>query len=242
MALTEEQERVLWRERGQEEGGESRITLIERYTPLATRIAGRLYASRFDDEVEYNDYLQFAFVGLVEAIDRFDVNVGASFSTFAGYRIKGAIFNGIEKWTERRQQLANKRRIEHERLASLGAQTKKGDAGELFATIADTAIGLALGFLLEDADLSLKEHAQTRDQAYTSSVLSDLRTQLQTLVSELPAREKWIIQYHYYHQMNFEKLGHILGLSKGRISQLHKRALQELRQRFEERDDFDGYF
>ena len=74
----------LWRDHGDID---ARQQLITYYLPYARMMAAMLYGRRTHDEVEFADYLQFARVGLVEAVDRYDPTQGAQFKTFAAKRV-----------------------------------------------------------------------------------------------------------------------------------------------------------
>lgn len=146
-ASTEESR--LWRAWRQLRDAAARERLIHLHFGFARIMAGKLYARRHTDEVEFDEYLQLASVGLIESIDRYDPEQGASFRTYASHRIQGAILSGLEALTERASQLALRRRIEQERLQSLQAGSDV-PAGDAFSRLASIAVGLALGFMLED--------------------------------------------------------------------------------------------
>src|SRR5262245_9861459 len=91
---TLQQERELWEERARGVAT-ARERLIERYLPLAKHVAARLYAARAVPDVEFGDYLHLAYVGLLEAMERYRAGGDAQFATFATYRIRGAILNNV---------------------------------------------------------------------------------------------------------------------------------------------------
>src|SRR4051794_38625496 len=92
--------RALW-ERFRRTGDSSlRAQLIERYLHLARGAAKRYFRLRSDDFVPFMDYLQYARIGLVEAIDDYDPGRAASFETYSSYRIRGALLNGLGRESE----------------------------------------------------------------------------------------------------------------------------------------------
>ena len=101
--LSEELE--LWRRAEASADPELRGQLVERYLPLCRAIAASLYARRVADDAEFADYMQYATLGLIEAVDSYDWRRGVRFNTFATYRIQGAIRNSIVNFSERREQL-----------------------------------------------------------------------------------------------------------------------------------------
>ena len=91
------EERALWRRWRESADPAARALIIERYQPFAKAIASAVFGRRGRSEVEYEDYLQFALVGLLQAVDRYDPDRGAQFKTYAGPRIRGAILTGLER-------------------------------------------------------------------------------------------------------------------------------------------------
>lgn len=224
-------ENVLWG-RLKQGGDESvRAKIIERYFPLAKKHASIIYARRMIDDIDFDDYLHFAVLGLIESIDRFDLARDASFETFSSKRIRGAIFNGIEKYTELREQIGHRARIRRERLRSITQDAvSQPDDHQLFGNMADIVVNLALGYFLEDSDMSLSGGVHSGDHMLEAIGLDQIRQQVTAIVGMLPGRERMVIQYHYYHQMAFSEIADLLDLTKGRISQLHKRALEQIRE------------
>ena len=105
----------------------------------------------------------------------------------------------------------------------------------------ELTIGLAIGFLLEDTGLATGSNESTGDQAYTSNNLAQLRQLLTGAIDDLPERESQIVRYHYLQGAQFEAIADLLGVTKGRVSQLHKRALQRLRDRLGQEQSLDTF-
>lgn len=210
-----------------------RQRLIELYLPYARMHAATLYAGRFGDAIEFGDYFQLASLALVEAVDRFDVGRGVKFQTFAAYRIRGAILDGVESLTERHRQIAARRRIQQSRLASLLNAGSVGELGVL-AQLAEIGIGLALGYLLEDSGMIAAGDSTVQlgpMPQYAEIELVQLRRCLLEAVAQLPDQHRHVIAGHYLQAQPFEQIATELGLSKGRVSQVHRAALLSLRER-----------
>src|SRR5689334_236422 len=92
--------RMLWERFRDSRERTLRGRLIERYLPLARAAAARYYRLRPDESVPFEDYLQYARIGLVEAIDDYDPRREASFETYSSYRIRGAMLNGLGRESE----------------------------------------------------------------------------------------------------------------------------------------------
>lgn len=230
----------------------ARDALIAHHLPYARMMAATLYGRRTHDEVEFDDYFQFASLGLVESVERFDPAHGVQFKTFASKRVQGAILNGLARLTEKSQQIATMMRLRQERLEDLkaqaaggarpgkkrggdgkGAKADKGDAAALFSYLAEVGIGLALGVLLEDTAMFAKADAASTSSPEVSYFRKTQARQLRELlrhgVAQLPESERRVIQWHYQQEMSFEDIANRLELSRGRISQLHTKGLARLR-------------
>lgn len=219
-----------------------RSSLIENYTPLTKKIAASLYARRPDNDVAYEEYFQFGMVGLIESVDRYKNDKGATFETFAKYRIRGAILNGIEKMSERREQCAYRSRLHKERIDSIAENDDSPSETSLFHEMVEIALGMAICYMLEGTGLVQTQTNMPVDQVYHVQELSQLRDRLIEAVESLPERERLVIQHHYFNHVEFKHLTEIIGVSKGRVSQLHKRALLLLRNKLAENQLLDGYY
>ena len=214
-----------------------RDRLVTRYLPYARAIAARMYSRRGGQDFEFDDYMQYASLGLMECVDRYQPGLGASFKTYATTRMAGSILNGLEKLTERQQQLSLQRRLtaNEDRMASWADDGGADEASEsteaLFRRLAAVGVGVALGVLLEGSGLIEWQAGEAANGlgAYEQVELKQLRDRVLALVSSLPERERHIVRAHYMQDIPFQDIAAELGLTKGRISQLHKRALEMLR-------------
>lgn len=227
-------ESALWAEFGRSRAADAREQLISMHMPFARIMAAKLYAARTHREVEFDEYLQFARVGLMEAADRFDASLGFKFQTYAASRINGAILNGMRSYSEIHEQVAARKRIMSERMESLQAEVPAvdpGDAGAVFSRLAEIAIGLALGFALDDTGMVRSQHADAEllDQTYTGVELRQLKRRVRALLDTLPERQRQVMTCHYLQNMPFGQIATLLDLTRGRISQIHKEALERLR-------------
>lgn len=224
----------LWRAMREDGSAAARERIFAYYLPFARSLAGRQYKGRTGGDIEYEDFAQLACAGLLEAMDRYDPGLGVPFRGFAVRRINGSILDGLAKMTEVREQITFRRRMKRERLRSLAP----GEAGELapgeaMEALIDLAVGLALGFMLEGTSLYQADGATAGAQptAYDSLAWKDLVDRLSAELDRMPDRDRAIVRLHYLEEVSFDQIAALLGLSKGRISQLHKAALALLRKR-----------
>ena len=243
-------EAELWTRWRDLQDANARDELIRLFMPLARTLAAISFKGRFNDDVEFADYMQLACVGLVESVDRFNPHQGVPFKSYAAHRVRGAILNGLEKETEKNQQLAAQKRIRKDRIESLknDAQASLGFASlgskpgslkaqqDLLSYLAEVGIGLALGVLLEDSAMMVDdESADTSELAspevsyFRKSETLRLREILRASIDRLAEQEQRVIRYHYQQEVSFEEVGKLLDVSRSRVSQLHRQALTKLR-------------
>jgi RNA polymerase sigma factor for flagellar operon FliA len=233
MALQPEDERRLWRELSEHRSQDARNRLIDHYLPFSRKIARALYAKRGGLDVEFLDYVQHAAQGLIEAIDRFDVSRGVAFEAYAGTRIRGAVLNNLTAMSEKYAQISLRKRLQQERVDSLSEQVGgKPPARDSFRELADLAVGLAISYMLEGTGIVSAEKpvAAVQRDAYSHIEQDQLVDSLKQLVDALPERPRRVIVYHYYQGLSFTHIAELLGVTKGRVSQIHTQALQLIRE------------
>lgn len=212
--------------------------LFDRYLDLARAVAGGERRRRPAYGLDRADFEQLAFRGLLEAIDRFDPLRGSPFPAYARPRIRGAISDGAIHSSEVSAQYSARRRIESERLRSLKAadRDKAAENGEDYlAQLAELAASLAIGLMAENA-AGFHEGAGSGLDAYESLAWRELQINLAREVERLPDRERTVIRQHYLNGVAFSEIARMMGLSKVRISQLHRSALKRVRERLKYSD------
>jgi RNA polymerase sigma factor for flagellar operon FliA len=200
---------------------------VDAYTPLVERIATRLHA-RIGGELDFDDVMQLGIVGLLEAADRFEGTRGVRFEVYAQFRIEGAILNGLPSYSEHQRQLAAHRELTKSKTKS------RRDAGAEPLTSAskcpdDSLDGLARALVLGVGPLEAEGLCEP-DNAHIRVELAQRRQRVAELIKRLPQSERRIIVLHYFQQVPFEDIARSLGLTKGRVSQLHHAGLLRLRE------------
>lgn len=211
----------------------ARQRLVTHYTNFARMLAARAFSNRFSFELEFGDYLQFAMLGLLEAVDRFEPTRGVRFEAFAGWRINGAILTGVETLSEKQAQISARTQARKDRARSLadGSAPAPDSPLDPLQRLADIAVGLALGVMLDGATMYVSgDTTDSSGTPYDRVEIAQLRVRLRKLVDQLPEPERRVLHHHYYQQVPFDEIARAAGLSKGRISQIHHAALRRLRQ------------
>lgn len=227
-------EASLWRRLRYEQELRCREQIFTRYRDLARAIAARQLRARPRNGVELPDMEQFAYEGLLVAIDRFDPLRGIPFPAFARRRILGSIFDGASRMNEVDAQYSYRRRLEAERARSLAAAS--GQEDDPLRALAALASGLALGLILAETHLVESEDGRDhRPGAYETLAWRELQVRLAQQISQLPEREAVVIRQHYENGVSFARIAEMLGVSRGRVSQLHAKALAMLQKRLGQR-------
>jgi RNA polymerase sigma factor for flagellar operon FliA len=240
----DEAEDELWRLH-REGSAAAREKLFSRHLSFARTIASRHFFKRGQGDIEYPDLYQLACAGLLEAIDAYDPDRGVPFRGYAARRIGGSVLDGIARMSEMREQISFRNRVRRERLGSLMTQDEASLASPeaALAALAELAVGLALGFMLEETGMFVPERASDpRPGAYEGLSLKRVVKRIREEVARLPEREQAIIRHHYDEGLPFEQLGALFGISRGRVSQLHRAALALLRKRLHQAGHQAGHF
>lgn len=246
-----EDEAALWSRYREHADAGARLRLLDRFLPYAKTVAASYYARRTHNDIGFDEYFQLASLAMIESLARFDPGYGVQFKTFAARRMHGALLSGLERLTEKNQQIAVQKRLRQERLQSLSTASgevvpprglsnavvsRKKAQDDLFDDLAEIGVGIALGILLEGTGM----HAESADQPagtsmspeisyFRKSELAQLRERLKLLVTRLTTQEQSVIRGHYLQELEFEEISKMLGVTRGRISQIHRQALARLR-------------
>lgn len=200
-----------------------RAQLIECYLPLAHLAAAKFYRLRSDHAVSFSDYLQYARLGLVEAIDGFDPTRAASFETYSSYRIRGAMLNGLARESEVAAQRTFWRTRLEERVEQLDPP-ESTDAEREREALTRMLESLARRYLAEGDREDLVDEAP-HSNPHAATELAQLRE----AVERLPDRERLLIRRHYFDHCEFRVIARELTVTSGRVSQLHAQALGHIR-------------
>ena len=246
--------RDLWR-RYKDQGDErARERLVVAYSPLVKFIAGRM-ASGLPSHVEEGDLISYGLLGLIGAIERFDLAREIKFETFAVARVKGAIIDELRSldWVPRSVR-ARARDVERAH-AKLEAELQRSPTDEEMAQQLEITVEEFQSALLEIANSSvlalddLWTFADPEGGGGQISVLdtitdpkavdpeaeahsSEVKDRLADAIESLPERERLVIALYYYENLTLREIGEVLGVTESRVSQLHTKAVLGLRSRF----------
>lgn len=197
--------------------------------------------------VSREDVKSYALLGLYDAIEKFDLSRELKFDTYASFRIKGAIIDGLRKedWLPRSLREKRKKieaaieRLEQKlmRNASIEeiANEVEMSTEEVEQTIAESFFAniLSLDEGIKDAEEQEGANFSIRDENMLTpeeqTIKEELYQELANTISELSEKEQLVLSLFYKEELTLTEIGQVLGLSTSRISQIHSKALLKLR-------------
>jgi RNA polymerase sigma factor FliA len=217
--------------------------LIKQYLPIVRRHALSMQV-KLPASIELDDLIQAGVIGLIEAMGRFDTEVGASFETFASRRIRGSMIDELRTrdWMPRsvrrkaREMAATIRSLE-QALGRPPSETEIAgsldmDIGEYRQLLNDTNSGQLLpldDLISKGREPEFDDDGAEADGPYDSLLDNQQRGNLINAIENLPDREKLLMTLYYQEEMNLKEIGVIMGVTESRVCQLHSQAISRLR-------------
>lgn len=240
----------LWRAYRDDPTADRRERLILRYAPLVKYVAGRM-AVGMPSHVDRRDLTSYGMFGLLDAIDKFDVDAGNKFETYASQRIRGAIVDelrsmdwvprsvrrkarDIERAIARLQTTLHRPPDDHELAEELDLSLEQ--LADHLTQVSMTSLAALDGALTNvDGDsISVIDTVATDEMTPAEAVDENAMRQLVTnAVGRLTDREQTVIALYYFEGMTLRQVGEILGVTESRVCQIHSKAILALRSRLE---------
>jgi RNA polymerase sigma factor FliA len=254
VAANEAALRALW-EKFKATGDQStRERLILHYSPLVKYVAGRVGVG-LPPNIEQADLVSYGVFGLIDAIEKFDIDRAIKFETYAISRIRGAIIDELRAidWIPR--SVRYKAREVERAYSAL--------EGELHRTPTESEVAGRLGITREDLrqifsqvsyvnvvalDELLTVGGEKGDKLSLVDTLEDTKAEdpvtvfeteetkflLARAINQLPEREKIVVTLYYYEGLTLAEIGRVLGVTESRICQMHTKAVLQLRAKLAE--------
>ncbi len=223
-----------------------REQLIVEYAPLVKVVAGKL-SMYLGNNVEYDDLVSFGVFGLIDAIDKFDLDKDVKFETYASVRIRGSILDQIRKMDWIPRTVRQKQRKIDDATKTIEARTGS------MATDAEVAQELGISedeYLTWQSQLkvtnvvSLNEFMDQGNEpvmdarrnshfAQPEEIIAkdELKKVLGEALALLTEKENKVILMYYYEDMTLKEISKVLSVSESRVSQLHTKALAKMKRK-----------
>ncbi len=236
-----------------------RESLILNYSPLVKYVAGRL-SSSLPQTIDTADLISYGIFGLIDAIEKFDLERGIKFETYAIARIKGAIIDELRAmdWVPRSVR-ARAREVERAYVSLEGSLKRVPTDTEVAVEMGITPRELQGIFtkLSYTSIVSFEELWVGGDRDDRSNVMSTIEDEtaedpvalfeseeikdiLGEAIERLPERERVVIALYYYEGLTLKEIGQVLGVTESRVSQLHTKSVLRLRARLHTAQGFAG--
>jgi RNA polymerase sigma factor for flagellar operon FliA len=222
----------------------AREFLIVHYSPLVKFVAGRVGAG-LPSSVDSGDLVGSGVFGLIDAIERFELDRGVKFETFAVPRIRGAIYDGLRQldWVPR--SVRSRARQVERAIAEIEHKEGRGPTDEELAahlhitevdlakwlkSIASTTIGPLDRAIAAGAEPPAPDSAMSGSP---TAVVEDkeLSMIMRGEIKKLPEREKLVLSLYYDEGLTLSEIGDVLGVTESRVSQIHTKSVLHLRAR-----------
>jgi RNA polymerase sigma factor FliA len=212
--------------------------LVLRHADLVKRIAYHL-AGRLPASVDVDDLIQAGMLGLLEASAHYTTGRGASFETYAGIRIRGAMLDALRKLDWAPRSVHRKARDVAQAIRALELETGRE------ARDSDVAQRMGLTMeeyhrILQDAaccqlasldDALVGERGDPATDPFAESADQAFRAALSAEIAQLPERERMVMALYYQEELNLKEIGAVLKVTESRVCQIHGQALARLRAR-----------
>lgn len=230
---------MIWDEYIKTKNKDLKMLIIEHYVHLVKIVAGRLsiYLNQY---IDTEDLISYGVIGLIDAIDKFDIEKNVKFETYASLRIRGAILDEIRKldWIPRtlrkKQKDLDKAYIHLE--SQLGRPPTDAEVVK-YLNISQDEFYALMNDINIAALVSIDEYPNqietikdiNAEQPYNCVEINEQKELLKEAINRLPEREKQVILLYYYEELTLKEISSVLEVSESRISQLHTKGVSRLR-------------
>lgn len=220
--------------------------LVKKYTPLVSYHVQRI-ASGLPKNVSRDDLTSLGMMGLFDALNKFDIQRDLKFDTYASFRVRGAIIDGLRKedWLPRSAREKAKRldqqieQLEQKMMRHVTpeeiAEHTQLSVDDVYQTVQEHFFSnvLSIHEQFDDQDEADGKSFVIRDDATLTpeqqTVKSELISDLIDNIQKLNEKEQLVLSLFYTEELTLTEIGELLQLSTSRISQIHSKALFKLR-------------
>lgn len=214
-----------------------REQIVEHYLGLVNIIAGRI-AINLPPHVEKEELVSCGFFGLLDAVERYEPDLGNKFETYAGIRIRGAILDSLREkdWLPAsvRQKIKRYEQVVSQLEAKLGRPAKDNEIADSMGCT-EHELNMLLNKMHLATTVPLEDYMRSEKVLTSSNDVSknieaeEVKACLASAIDKLPEKEKLVVSLYYYEEMTLKEISLIMHLTEARISQLHTKAVFRMR-------------
>lgn len=243
----EEKNLELWQLYQENRTTENRNEIVLQYTGLVKKIVLRFKGS-YNNFGQLDDMVNQGMIVLIDAVEKFNPEMGNKFETFATLKIRGAVIDFMRKqdWVPRSQRSLSKVLEETfgELYVELGREPTESEIAQkmgisevnLQKILQQRHNSIILSYeeainekMMEVSPLITDEKA---DESPESTILhNELKIKLAEAIDQLKEKERMVVSLYYYENLKLKEIAEVLGVTESRVSQIHSQAMLKMRNR-----------
>ncbi len=242
-----ENEKELWINYKRTGSLEIREKLILQYIPLVKYIVNKIIKT-LPKNIEYEDMVEYGIIGLLDAVEKFDITKDVNFKTYAVLRIRGAIYDelrvmdmlprtlrtlskNIENAYIEIEKKNGRAATDEEVAAYLNIEIKELDEIYSKVNVANVSSLNDILYNTEDGKMTIADIIEDKknESPQEKKKKKEIRKELLKYLKELNEKEKSVIALYYYDELTLKEIGKVMDISESRVSQIHSKAVLKLR-------------
>ncbi len=215
--------------------------IVKHYAPQIRFLAYRMKA-KLPKNIDMSELISAGILGLMEALKKYQADLGIKFETYAENRIRGAMLDELRRldWFSRglRQRV---RQIDEAmwqleqdlgRIPTVQEIQQKTGLNEKEIHQGMEALQSQLAIPLDSIEDTLANDSERNGEPFHDTVFTELTEKIAMLIDRLTDKEKLVLSLYYTEELNMREVAEVLGVTEGRVSQLHSQAITRLRREF----------
>ncbi len=215
--------------------------LIKHYAPQIRYLAYRMKA-KLPKSIDMSELISAGTLGLMESLKKYRADLGIRFETYAESRIRGAMLDELRRldWFSRglRQRVRQLDEAVWQLEQELGRQPSLEEIHERTGLSEKEihqgmeALQSQLAIPLDSIEDTLANEGDKNGEPFHDTVFNELTEKIAVLIDRLTDKEKLVLSLYYTEELNMREVAEVLGVTEGRVSQLHSQAISRLRREF----------
>ena len=237
----------LWNLYKKQRTTENRNEIVLIYTGLVKKIVYRFKGS-YNNFGQLDDMVNQGMIVLIDAVEKFDPDMGNKFETFATLKIRGAVIDFMRKqdWVPRSQRSLSKvleetygelyAALEREPTEKEIAEKMNISEANLQKILQQRHNSIVLSYeeainekMMEVSPLITEERAD--DSPESTILMDELKSKLGEAIDQLKEKERLVVSLYYYENLKLKEIAEVLGVTESRVSQIHSQAMIKMRNR-----------